>query len=149
MASCHCNYTDLDSLSVPPPVAISHTLVNVLDALYEYYDSQLSSLLDKADSMISQMSQRKPPGLTTWPTPHMDYLPLISSCFVLHSAVSTALFAAVLLIGQAPYPLNGGPVKAQNLLSLTHPTPTEFASIATSRSNKVTRIQKSKSASSP
>ena len=67
MASCHCNYTDLDYLSVPPPVAISHTLVNVLDALYEYYDSQLSSPLDKADSMISQIEVTTE---TTW----TDYL---------------------------------------------------------------------------
>ena len=45
----------LESLSVPPPVVINHTVINVLDELYEYYDSQLSSTLNKSDSMISQI----------------------------------------------------------------------------------------------
>ena len=45
----------LDYLSVPPPVVINHTVINDLDELYEYYDSQLSSTLDKADRMISEI----------------------------------------------------------------------------------------------
>ena len=45
----------LESLLVPPLVVINHTVINDIDELYEYYDSQLSSTLDKADSMISQI----------------------------------------------------------------------------------------------
>ena len=44
----------LESLSVPPPLVINHTVINDLDELYEYYDSQLCTTLDKADSMIGQ-----------------------------------------------------------------------------------------------
>ena len=57
----------LESLSVPPPVVINHTVINDLDELYEYYDNQLSSTLDKADSMISQIEVTTE---TTW----TDYL---------------------------------------------------------------------------
>lgn len=48
--------------------------------------------------------------------------------------------AAVLLTRQPPYSLNPRHLKAQNLLSLNHTTLAEFASVATSQSNKVTRI---------
>ena len=57
----------LESLSVPSPVGISHTVINYLDELYENYDNQLSSTLDKADSMISQIEVTTE---TTW----TDYL---------------------------------------------------------------------------
>ena len=57
----------LDSLSVPPPVVINHTVINDLDEFYEYYDSQLSTTLDKADGMISQIEVTTE---TTW----TDYL---------------------------------------------------------------------------
>ena len=45
----------LESLSVPPPVVINHTVINDFDELYEYYDGQLISTLDEADSMISRV----------------------------------------------------------------------------------------------
>ena len=57
----------LDSLSVPPPVVINHTVINDLDEFYEYYDSQLSTTLDKGDSMISLIEVT---AETTW----TDYL---------------------------------------------------------------------------
>ena len=62
--------------------------------------------------MISQIEVTTETTWTTWPTPYMGYLPLISSCFVLHSAVSTALIAAVLLTSKTPYLLNPRHVKA-------------------------------------
>ena len=108
---------------------------------YEYYDSQLSSTLDKADSMISQIEVTTE---ITW-TDYLAYASCGLSAFnfiifcvafrCFHSLVrrrladkSTALF------------LESPPLEAQNLLSLNHPTPAEFASVATSRSNKVIRI---------
>ena len=57
----------LESLLVPPLVVINHTVINDIDELYEYYDSQLGSTLDKADSMISQTEVTTE---TTW----TDYL---------------------------------------------------------------------------
>ena len=132
VTSYHCNYTLCPALSVPPPVVINNTLINGLDELYEYYDSQLSSTLDKADSMISQIEFTTE---TTW----TDYLAYASCglsafnfiifCIVLHSAVTNVLFAADLLTSQAPYSLNPRHLKAQNLLCPNHPTATEFASV--------------------
>ena len=56
-----------ESLSVPPSVVINHTVIDHFDELYEYYDSQLSSTLDKADSMINQIE-------VTTETTFTDYL---------------------------------------------------------------------------
>ena len=44
-----------ESLSVPPPLTINYTVITDLDALYAYYDDQLSSALEKADGMIDQI----------------------------------------------------------------------------------------------
>ena len=44
-----------ESLSIPPPIKINRSVINDLDELYQYYDSQLSSTLEKADSMIDQI----------------------------------------------------------------------------------------------
>ena len=43
------------SLSIPPRVTLNRTAINELDELFDFYDSQLSSTLDKADAMISQI----------------------------------------------------------------------------------------------
>ena len=44
-----------ESLSVPPPVVINPTVINEFDELFRYYDSQLSSTIDKADDMVHQI----------------------------------------------------------------------------------------------
>ena len=87
----------LDSLSVPPQVVINHTVINDLDELYEYSDSQLSSTLDKADSMISQIEVTTETTLT-------DYLAYASSRL---SAFNFILFCIALrcihsLVGRRP-----------------------------------------------
>jgi len=43
------------SLSIPPRVSLNRTAIHELDDLFNFYDSQLSSTLDKADAMISQI----------------------------------------------------------------------------------------------
>ena len=43
------------SLSIPPRITINRTGFNELDELFNFYDSQLSSTLDRADAMISQI----------------------------------------------------------------------------------------------
>ena len=44
------------SLSVPPSLIINRTVVNDLDELYQFYDSQLSSsALEQAETMIDQI----------------------------------------------------------------------------------------------
>jgi len=44
-----------ESLLIPPPVVINHTVINGLDELYQFYDRQLSAALDEADSTIDQI----------------------------------------------------------------------------------------------
>ena len=44
-----------ESLSVPPPVVVNRTVINEFDELFRYYDSQLSSAIDKADDMVNQI----------------------------------------------------------------------------------------------
>ena len=55
-----------ESLAVPPSVVINHTLINVLDELYQYYDSQLTATLDKADSMIDKIEDTTESTLTEY-----------------------------------------------------------------------------------
>ena len=43
------------SLSIPPRVTLNRTAINELHELFNFYDSQLSSTLDKADAMINQI----------------------------------------------------------------------------------------------
>ena len=43
------------SLSIPPRVTLNRTAINEFDELFTFYDSQLSSTLDKADAMINQI----------------------------------------------------------------------------------------------
>ena len=43
------------SLPIPPAIVINRTVINDLDEMFQYYDSQLSSVLEKADSMIDQI----------------------------------------------------------------------------------------------
>ena len=74
-----------ESLSVPPSVVINHTVIDHFDELYEYYDSQLSSTLDKADSMINQIE-------VTTETTFTDYL-VYATCGL--SALYFILFCIV------------------------------------------------------
>ena len=43
------------SLPIPRANVINRTVINDLDEMFQYYDSQLSSVLEKADSMIDQI----------------------------------------------------------------------------------------------
>jgi len=44
-----------ESLTIPPPAVINRTVINEFDEMFEYYDSQLSSAIEKADDMVNQV----------------------------------------------------------------------------------------------
>ena len=44
-----------ESLLIPPPVVINHTVINGLDDLYRSHDRQLSATLAKADNVNDQI----------------------------------------------------------------------------------------------
>ena len=55
-----------ESLSAPPPVVINRTVINEFDELFQYYDSQLSSAIDKADDMVNQIEVTSETTLTDY-----------------------------------------------------------------------------------
>lgn len=55
-----------ESLSAPPPVVINRTVLNEFDELFQYYDSQLSSAIDKADDMVNQIEVTSETTLTDY-----------------------------------------------------------------------------------
>ena len=55
-----------ESLSIPPPVVINRTVINEFDEMFEYYNSQLSSAIEKADDMVSQVEVTTETTLTEY-----------------------------------------------------------------------------------
>ena len=55
-----------ESLSIPPRVVINRTVMNDFDEMFNYYDSQLSSTIEKADDMISQIEVTTETTLTEY-----------------------------------------------------------------------------------
>jgi len=54
------------SLSIPQRVSLNRTAINEFDELFNYYDSQLHSTLDKADAMINQIELTAETTLTDY-----------------------------------------------------------------------------------
>ena len=55
-----------ESLSIPPPVVINRTVINEFDEMFEYYDSQLSSAVEKADDLVNQAEVNTETTLTEY-----------------------------------------------------------------------------------
>ena len=55
-----------ESLSIPPPVVINRTVINEFDEMFEYYDSQLSSAIEKAEGMVNQVEVTSETTLTEY-----------------------------------------------------------------------------------
>ncbi|KAJ7390712.1 hypothetical protein OS493_022792 [Desmophyllum pertusum] len=55
-----------ESLSIPPSIAINRTVINDLDELFEYYDSQLSLAIEKADGMTNEIEETTESTLTEY-----------------------------------------------------------------------------------
>ena len=55
-----------ESLSIPPRIIINRTVMNDFDEMFNYYDRQLSSTIEKADDMISQIEVTTETSLTDY-----------------------------------------------------------------------------------
>ncbi|KAL9953306.1 hypothetical protein ACROYT_G040703 [Oculina patagonica] len=55
-----------ESLSIPPRVVLNRSVINDFDEMFNYYDSQLSSTLEKADDMINQIEVTTETTLTDY-----------------------------------------------------------------------------------
>ena len=55
-----------ESLSIPPPVVINRSVINEFDEMFEYYNSQLSSAIEKADDMVNQVEVTSETRLTEY-----------------------------------------------------------------------------------
>ena len=59
----HCQ-----SLTIPPETKINHSIVKEIDDTYRYYDSQLSSTLQKVDNLVEQINETAGDSLSVYLT---------------------------------------------------------------------------------